>query len=428
MRPPSRRARSFPIGPALLALSALVGLAASSCGERTAGGARAVDRGALPTEGRVFVGLDDFLRDYWERPIPLQGAAPAAFSQLEASLQPAVCGGCHPQQYADWGTSIHAAAFSPGLSGQLVNWEGYDYETVRSCLSCHTPLSEQSAQSPDTAGRLVANPDFDASLQQSGLVCAGCHVRGWLRHGPPRRDGSLTASPPGAPHAGATRTPYFEDSRFCASCHQFELPAPNGKSLQNTYTEWEQSRYAKVGVSCQGCHMPDRRHLWRGVHDSTMVRSGVTIEWVSPAGSGATDTVALRVTNSGTGHRFPSYVTPEVIVRIDLLDGQGRRIEAMGAEATIDRQVENRGGVWVEVSDTRLAPDSSLTLTASISGSGARFARGAVIVYPDAFYHRSFTQMLMGQLSDTSRTLITEAQRRAAESSFAIFDDTLRLR
>src|SRR5439155_14402052 len=28
----------------------------------------------------------------------------------------------------------------------------------------------------------------------------------------------------------------------------------------------------------RSCHMPDRRHLWRGVHHPEMVRSGVTID------------------------------------------------------------------------------------------------------------------------------------------------------
>jgi hypothetical protein len=265
---------------------------------------------------------------------------------------------------------------------------------------------------------------FDSSLQQSGLVCAACHVRGWQRYGPPRRDGSLTASPPGSPHGGVTRTAYFEDSRFCAGCHQFELPAPNGKSLQNTFEEWRSSRYAEQGLGCQGCHMPDRRHLWRGVHDSVTVSGGVTIEWVT----GSARSVALRVTNTRTGHRFPTYVTPEVIVGIELLDADRRVIGGAAVESAIRRVVESRGGIWVELSDTRLAPDSSLILAAGAEEPRARFARGTVVVYPDAFYQRMFAGMMAGALSDTSAALISEAYRRASESAFTIFDDTIRVR
>jgi hypothetical protein len=383
-----------------------------------------VDPASLPAESRSFDEPDQFVAGYWVRPVPLQGDAPEGFSSLEASLQPATCGACHAQQYEDWQTTIHSGAFSPGLSGQLVNWESYDYRTVRNCLACHTPLSEQSAQVPDPTGALVPNPMFDSSLQQSGLVCAACHVRGWQRYGPPRRDGSLTASPPGSPHGGVTRTAYFEDSRFCAGCHQFELPAPNGKSLQNTFEEWRSSRYAEQGLGCQGCHMPDRRHLWRGVHDSVTVSGGVTIEWVT----GSARSVALRVTNTRTGHRFPTYVTPEVIVGIELLDADRRVIGGAAVESAIRRVVESRGGIWVELSDTRLAPDSSLILAAGAEEPRARFARGTVVVYPDAFYQRMFAGMMAGALSDTSAALISEAYRRASESAFTIFDDTIRVR
>jgi len=53
--------------------------------------------------------------------------------------------------------------------------------------------------------------------------------------------------------------------------------ALNGKLLQSTYDEWKASRFARQGVQCQDCHMPDRRHRWRGIHDADMVRSGLTI-------------------------------------------------------------------------------------------------------------------------------------------------------
>ncbi len=406
-------ARPFLAGPIVVSFL----LAAAGAGCRDSGP-------PLSSEGRVFRELDEFLEGYWQRPVPLQGVPPDAFSPLEASLDPATCGNCHPQQYADWQTTVHSKAYSPGLSGQLVNWEAGSYQSVRECLICHAPLSEQSAQVPDTSGALVGNPHFDRSLQHQGLVCAACHVRGWNRYGPPRRDGSLAPSPAGSPHGGVMRTVYFEDSRFCAGCHQFESPAPNGKSLQNTYNEWANSRYAEEGISCQHCHMPDRRHLWRGVHDSTTVRNGVTIEWVKAA----EQEVALRVTNSGTGHRFPTYVTPEIWVRIELLDLEQRLIEGATVELPLRRVVGSGSGGWSEVSDTRLPPDSSVTLTASVGASSVRFARGTVTVYPDVFYEGQFATMLSRALSDAARALISEAHRRTRESAMVIFDDTVSVR
>ena len=32
------------------------------------------------------------------------------------------------------------------------------------------------------------------------------------------------------------------------------------------------SRHAREGRACQACHMPERRHLWRGIHDPEMVK------------------------------------------------------------------------------------------------------------------------------------------------------------
>ncbi len=399
-------------GPLCLLLVVSVSGFLGACGDRAA----AIGGG----DARTFSTVESFLASYWDRPIPLQGTAPATYPAVEASLRPADCGTCHVQQFRDWQTTLHANAYSPGLAGQLVNWESSNYAQVRSCLSCHAPLSEQSARVPDTSGALVRNPYFDAALQESGLVCAACHVRGWRRHGPPRRDGSLTSSPE-APHGGAVRTGYFEDSQFCAGCHQFARPAPNGKSLQNTHVEWEQSRYAREGVTCQSCHMPDRRHLWRGIHDSAMVGAGISVAWLPPR-SGSD--VALLVTNTGTGHRFPTYVTPKVRVRIELLDRDRQPLEGGTAEGVIGREVRSGPSGWVEEWDTRLPPDSSLTVRAE-SVRGAAYARGTVTVFPDGFYNAMFAGMLAGRLSDTSRALITEAHRRTTASVYSVLDSVI---
>ncbi len=275
---------------------------------------------------------------------------------------------------------------------------------------------------PDTLGRLVGNPFFDRSLQKQGMICAACHFRGWKKYGPPRRDGSLDPSPEGSPHGGVTRTPFFEDSRFCSGCHQFAAPAANGKSLQNTYREWQNSRYAAEGTHCQNCHMPERRHLWRGIHDSTMVADAVSAEWGSATGGG----VSLHVTNTGVGHRFPTYVTPEIRVKIEFLAGDGQLIAGSGNMAVISRKVSASTGQWVEAADTRLSPDSSMAVAAR-PPPGARYARGTILVIPDRFYEGVFAGLLTSSLTDSSRVLIVAAHRRASTSSYLIFDDTVQV-
>ena len=356
--------------------------------------------------------------DYWLRPIPEQGPAPADWPEVEASLRPEACGACHTQKLADWSTTIHAGAYSPGLSGQLVNWEQSYPGTVRGCLVCHAPLAEQSAWTVAADGSLAPNPSFDRELRDRGITCAACHLRDHQRFGPPLRDGSTAPSPEGAPHDGVTRWTFFEDSRFCAGCHQFEAPAPAGNSIQNTYEEWRVSRWADEGVPCQGCHMPDRRHVWRGIHDPEMVRSALTIEWTDGP------TVGLRLENTGAGHHFPTYVTPEVEVEIKLLGAQRAPIEGATRSWLIARKVENRNGVWVELSDTRIAVDEVASFVMEVE-PGAKFVRATISVRPDVVYSSVFTQLLVGSLPDTSRVLLSEAAGRAADSPFVIFDETV---
>src|SRR5581483_6263193 len=159
---------------------------------------------------------DAFLRGHWRRPIPPQGPPPPGWSDLETSLRPESCGTCHPAQLADWRTSWHAASMGPGVSGQLVELLAGDPASALSCLSCHAPLAEQAPLVADGAG-VRANPAFDPALGSRGLVCAGCHVRGHQRFGPPRRDGSLEPRAPRdrLPHRGATRTRAFLAAEFC---------------------------------------------------------------------------------------------------------------------------------------------------------------------------------------------------------------------
>src|SRR5258705_80878 len=128
------------------------------------------------------------------------------------------------------------------------------------------------------------------------------------------------------PHSGVTRPPAFLKAEFCGGCHQFAPDgfALNGKLLENTYNEWKASRFAREGVQCQDCHMPDRRHRWRGIHDADMVRSGLTITAKADATRyqpGEVAVVRLRVTSTRVGHAFPTYVTPRVILSGELVDG-----------------------------------------------------------------------------------------------------------
>src|SRR5262245_34266279 len=130
--------------------------------------------------------VTDFIRRHWATPLGPQGTPPRGWNALESSLAPKDCGTCHPVQYGDWRTSVHAAALGPGIAGQLDELAAADPAGALECYVCHAPLAEQSAMMRTRSG-IVPNPAFDAGLRPQGVVCAACHVRGYQRFGPPRR-------------------------------------------------------------------------------------------------------------------------------------------------------------------------------------------------------------------------------------------------
>jgi hypothetical protein len=368
----------------------------------------------------------DFVRRHWKAPLARQGPTPKGWSALEASLAPKDCGTCHPVQYGDWRTSVHAAAMGPGIAGQLDEMAASDPAAAQECYVCHAPLAEQAPATRSRAG-LVSNQAFDAGLRREGVVCAACHVRGHQRFGPPRRDGSLaSATPrPRLPHRGVTRTPAFLSSEFCRDCHQFKPDgfAVNGKLLQNTYEEWKASPFARQGVQCQDCHMPDRRHLWRGIHDEAMVRSGLDIRLtpeVARLDTGGEFALTLEVRNTGVGHAFPTYVTPRVVLRGEVLEADGQIVAGSRQETVIAREVTV--DLEREAFDTRLFPGQSAVLIYRYRGDrpGLR-ARLSVVVYPDEFYTRFFDALLT-QGAGRGEPQIREALAASRRSSFVVFE------
>ena len=380
--------------------------------------------GLLVLATTTFAGptVADFIRRHWAAPIPPQGPPPAGWSAGESSLAPEACGSCHPTQYGDWRASVHAASMGPGVAGQLAEMLETDPNTALSCQTCHAPLAEQRPLMGSPTG-LIPNPDFDPALRDRGLVCAGCHVRAHQRFGPPRRDGSL-ASAPGVPHGGATRARAFLSSEFCRGCHQFTPDglSLNGKLLENTYEEWRASAFARKGVHCQDCHMPDRRHLWRGIHDRDMVSSGVTID-VTPTARryrvGEAFTLTLTLRNTRVGHAFPTYVVPRIVLRGELLDESDAPMAGSRRETVIAREVTL--DLARETSDTRLLPGraATLVLRGRVDRPGVR-ARLSVIVEPDAFYTRFF-ETLLAQGAGRGESRIREALENTRRSPFTLF-------
>ena len=385
-------------------------------------------------------GLEDFFKVYWQRPIPLQGNPPRNFSKLEASLRPEACASCHAQQYADWKESFHSNAMGPGPWGQILDLTRDNPEEAVLCTTCHAPLSEQFplVANSEAAGGYQKNPHFDSTLQLQGITCAACHVRGHQRFGPPKAEESTaTKYPPGTPnHGGVQRTPYFEKAEFCKDCHQFDPENTllvNGKPLQDTYREWQNSIWGQGGAACHECHMPGRRHLWKGIHDREMVKGGVNIEanLEKPTlAAGRSLELVINVTNAAVGHKFPTYITPKVFVRAELLDERGENLPGTKQERIIGWDARFDGGEWKEYFDTRISPgetsQNKFTWNRLIR---AKKVRAWVEVHPDHFYHVHFypAHLKGGNLSAEGRKLIEKALEESGATSYTIFEELIPL-
>ena len=177
------------------------------------------------------------------------------------------------------------------------------------------------------------SPEQAAANPSQGITCAGCHVRGWTRGGPPNVAASLLPQP-GYPLVTAS---LYERSDFCLPCHQ--LPprlAIAGKPLLDTYREWLESPYMKRGMQCQHCHMPNREHAVLGIHDPQTFRQGIELTARAHRAEGAV-TVLATLRNIGAGHDLPTTASPRVILRIELFDARGHAIEGARAELRIGR-------------------------------------------------------------------------------------------
>ncbi len=282
-----------------------------------------VAAGVDSVTGNIDRDADRWQIAYWKKPIPAQGQPPTTHLEQARGIHPENCGACHAAQYQDWRKSVHSLAMGPGVTGQFPSMS---FAGQAQCLECHAPMSEQWGKLRDDKGNWQDNRTFDGALQAKGMVCSACHLRKHKRHGPPLPQGKAPVSQ--LVHGEPLRTRFFRASEFCKGCHQHPTTTLmiNGKTVENTYQEWLNSPYPERGITCQGCHMPGGRHLWKGIHDSEMTRSGVSFSAALTSGklaAGQRIEAELSLTNSGTGHAFPTYTTPAVFLKAAFLDKSG---------------------------------------------------------------------------------------------------------
>lgn len=315
-----------------------------------------------------------------------QGPPPSTLAPAQASLSARQCGRCHAKQVGEWTGSIHSLAAGPGLLGQIDH--ALSKPEAASCRRCHAPLAEQAT---------------DLALRAEGIQCAGCHVRQWTRHGPPNVSTSLLS----LPNYPLQTMELYERGDFCMTCHQ--LPprtAVNAKPLLNTYKEWLEGPYMKRGVQCQHCHMPNREHTFKGIHDRETFRQGFEL-YAHAVRNADTTTVLAEIANVGAGHYLPTTPTPAVHVTIELLAND--KVLASSVY-TIKRGIYYDGERWHETSDTRIPPGETRSIARAWSNTTrATHARITIDVHPDAFYELIYAQRLKGKINATQTALYQQA-------------------
>lgn len=376
-----------------------------------------------PDEARLFGGTIRFQ----ETPTLANGTR-SSLPPAVASLSSQQCARCHNKQYTEWQTSLHRAASSPGLLAQIQHIGQPDSMSpadVESCQRCHAPLPEQLPMTrPGHSGTddhlltYRANPRFSESLRHEGITCAACHVREQVRHGPPGPAPSLLGLPnyPWKPLA------IFERGDFCLPCHQ--LPprlAVEGRPLLNTYREWLEGPYMRRGIQCQHCHMPNREHNFRGVHDPDTFRQGLAVAATALRDARGVITIRAYARNAAAGHYLPTTPTPAAWLRSELVDKGGRTIAGTRAELRIGRRIEYRRGRWHDLEDTRIPPGDTANLVSAWQRGRVADAVAAVItvdVHPDDYYEGLYRLRLRGRVAAAARAQYQQALDQALRNRY----------
>jgi hypothetical protein len=392
---------------------------------------------ALGDEGEKAAGTR-----HWSRPASaFNDVKPAGFSPY-----PADCAACHEEKFSEWSGSLHSRSVGPGLTAQLAPYSEPAF--ALSCYQCHAPLAEQSEVLPaDEETGYRDNPSFDDALKKTGVSCAACHLREGVIYGPPASPAPPSPLDKPSPHTSKGEG-FFEEAEFCAACHQldegYEL---NGKVLINTYREWKESVYGEQNITCQSCHMPGKKHLFRGIHDPGMTGSGVRIEAERGGGGGGggagTPSATLKITNAAVGHYFPTYPTPAVVVRGFLKGPDGTALEGTVKEGVVGRRIPI--DLSTEEFDTRIPPLGTFTFDYDAGAAGDAEAEGGawgvggletegakalvleVWVYPDEFYNRFFTALLSQKHAPGVEKDLKEALDSTERSKYLLFKKEFQL-
>lgn len=249
-------------------------------------------------------------REPLQAPEPAQPAGPAQPASATPELPPLAfasnleCKPCHEEIWAEWSGDQHALAwFNEPLLPQ-------DPKRTE-CNNCH-------ASEPILETGLDKLAVIRTSRFEEGIGCIECHKNGTHVEGP---------LPDGIAPCNPRENALFVDSSICNPCH----------AQHGSYAEWQASRFADEGITCQGCHMPlverpsasggaprkVRSHRMRTQRDASMLAEAVELD--ARLADGA---LHVSLANVGAGHSVPGEIFDrEMFVATRFVDAGGIELE-----------------------------------------------------------------------------------------------------
>lgn len=298
------------------------------------------------------------------------------------------CGDCHRAIYDGWKQSVHATAMESRLFQDALKMAESDFKgNARAvCLRCHSPLA---ASRGDLS--LIRKVSWE------GITCDYCHsvedVTPTKINAVARVEFNGVKSGPStdavSPAHGTRFSKVHTTSLICSTCHDYRNAL--GFQVLTTYSEWEQSPYAKGGQQCQSCHMysvqgkiVDVRvtndsapginlHRMPGSRSVEQLNRAIQSQ-VSATRQGEKVKVTVKLTNAGAGHYVPTGSPMRKLileVRFEPFgEGQPLRVERIYARtirdqkgATLPREDLAFLKAAKVVEDTRIAPKQTRTET-----------------------------------------------------------------
>jgi hypothetical protein len=239
------------------------------------------------------------------------GTARAAAIDLETS---ASCQACHQDVWDEWSGSIHSQSFTDPLV--LAENQSNNFRKEE-CIPCHAP-APVFEHGIGKLERVVER----VTTREHGVDCLSCH-RADVHVVGPATLATTSASAPCQPIA----RPELASPAVCAPCH----------NQHNTVDQWEESSFAKAGVTCGDCHMQPierknsdgstrsgRSHRFPGAHDLETLGKAFTLRSETKDAPSGGKVLVVSVTNSGAGHNFPAdarHRALDVVVTLFQPDG-----------------------------------------------------------------------------------------------------------